>query len=51
MSKFWITDYLLIQKGYSKSDIEKMETEEYDFLIPMIVGLKNKGKDHPFGGI
>jgi len=47
---FWIFDYLMVRKGYSKS-IEDMEIEEYDFINLLIMELNNKKKDdNIFGG-
>jgi hypothetical protein len=45
-------NYLLVKKGYSLSDINNMETEEYDFTIDLIFEMNKQKKDtNLFGGL
>ncbi len=45
--QFWILDDILIQNGYSLSDIEMMSYERYEFLIQLLI---NKDKKKTFEG-
>lgn len=40
----------MIKNGYSKSDIEKMEQEEYDYIVGIIFEKMTSGKENPFTG-
>jgi hypothetical protein len=41
----------LVKRGYSLEDIEKMEIEEYDFVVNLVMELNSKRPDTPFGGL
>ena len=44
-------DDLLIARGYSKKDIENMETEEYDYITNLTVRrMSSKKHNNPFAG-
>jgi len=43
--RFWINDYLLIRKGYSKSDLQNMDIDEYDFISELMFELNKAKKD------
>lgn len=42
---------MFIRNGYSKEDIEEMETDEYDFIKHLILEMSSKGKLNTFGGL
>ena len=41
---FWIQDYLMVRKGYTKN-IEDMEIEEYEFIMELMMELNAQKKD------
>jgi hypothetical protein len=47
----WILNDLLIKRGYSLEDLDKMETDEYDFLLQLTLEQSNKQAPVPFGGL
>ena len=49
--KTWILNDLLIKRGYSLEDLDKMETDEYDFLLQLTLEQNNKQAPVTFGGL
>ena len=47
----WILDHILITEGYSLSDIEEMEDDEYDFRVLLVLEMKKSGKTNKGVGI
>lgn len=38
----WLKDYCIVKGNYSKSDIEEMEIDEYDFIFMLSIAKKSE---------
>lgn len=49
-SNNWIKNHFLVREGYSLAEIDEMDNEQYDYLIGLVMEMKQKGNDHPLNG-